>query len=88
MQFFFFFVIELSPHATPIHFHFSTLSFYEIVCKFSIPCHKFPTPFVEKLLLLRQFDNCNDNSCIKMVTKVGTKLGRVVQFDRGEKWAK
>ena len=55
-----FFLIELSPHATPTHFHFSTLSFYEIVCKFSIPCHKFPTLFVEKLLLLRQFDNCND----------------------------
>ena len=55
-----FFSFQLLPHATPTHFHFSTLSFYKIVCKFSIPCHKFPTLFVEKLLLLRQFDNCND----------------------------
>ena len=25
--------IKLSPHATPTHFHFSTLSFYEIACE-------------------------------------------------------
>ena len=59
---FFFFLIELSPHTTPTHRSTSTSAH----CRFMRLCvnlafHVINSRlFVEKLLLLRQFDNCND----------------------------
>ena len=97
-------VIETPFKSFALRFHLASyrlLPYFHFILSFStrfcvgIALHnsKFPImPRLKNFMLLRPWlTMVNDqlsNSCIKMVTKVGRKVGRVVQFDRFEKWAK